>query len=115
MKHLFIAIICTVIGFSASASDLTLKKNSPLVNEVEIKIISKESKNEVTIPTTKNTSETGFFRISRSFLFEDACGEMWIIYVSGPNNVSRSIMYVRDVARNAFAHGSGSNGCFNGL
>ncbi|MFP3596849.1 hypothetical protein [Chryseobacterium sp. SIMBA_029] len=113
MKHLFIALICTLIGFSASASDLTPKKNLPLPNKVEIKITSKENKIYVAIASTKNNSQTISARRQKKFLLEDACGQMWIIYVSGPDNVSDSTMYY--VARNAFANGFDNDGCFNGL
>ncbi|WP_316805285.1 hypothetical protein [Pedobacter nototheniae] len=75
MKHLFIALICTVIGFSASASDLTPK------NELR-----KSIKVELEIKTNSKKSENGnFFRIQRAFTFHDSCGQAITVYVSAPH------------------------------
>ncbi|TWF40385.1 hypothetical protein FHW36_10467 [Chitinophaga polysaccharea] len=114
MKHLLIALICTLIGFSSSASNSTPKKTLPFVNkQVELKTISKENKNEIIVSSTQSNTETGLLRIQRQFLFEDACGNMWIIYVSGPSSATYSQMY--GVAQHDFVAGADSNGCFHGL
>ena len=113
MKNLFIALICTVIGFSASASNSTPKKNLPSIDKVELKTISKENKEEGFTVSTKSNSETSFFRIQRKFLFEDGCGNMWILYVSGPNSSSYSDMYY--FALHEFVNGADSHGCYHGV
>lgn len=114
MKHLLIGLICIVTWFSSSASNSTPKETLPFVNKkVESKTISRENKNETIVSSTKSNTETGLFRIQRKFLFEDACGNMWIIYVSGPSSATYSQMY--GVAQHDFVAGADSNGCFQGL
>ncbi|MGE7776545.1 hypothetical protein ACQKLP_17590 [Chitinophaga sp. NPDC101104] len=114
MKHLLGALICTTIWLTGSANHATPKSTAPVVTKkVALKTNSKENRNEFTVSTTKSEMKEGNFRIQRKFLFEDACGNMWIIYVSGPSTATYSQMY--GVAQHDFVAGADSNGCFHGL
>ncbi|WP_109698105.1 hypothetical protein [Chitinophaga deserti] len=114
MKHLLGVLICTTIWFSGSANHSTPKPTSPVVTKkAALKSNSKENKNDFIVSTTKSKAKEGFLRIQRRFLFEDVCGNMWIIYVSGPSTATYSQMY--GVAQHDFVAGADSNGCFHGL
>lgn len=96
MKKLLIALICTVIGFSASANDLTPKRGMPA-----------EAKAEVVAPLNTNRVETGnfakspmsLFRRQMNFTFTTACGYDIIVYVSGPSSASNLSLW-----QTAWAH-----------
>ncbi|WP_131539617.1 hypothetical protein [Pedobacter nototheniae] len=106
MKHLFIALICTIIGFSAFAADRAPKKDLPVVTKIEVKTTS-----NVNTYITKNNKKSKFFRIQRSFTFTDFCGGTYIIYVSAPNGTSYNSMGA--TAINAFTSNFDNGGCFH--
>lgn len=86
MKKLFFALICTAIGFSASANDLTSGRAATTETKVEAATTSKGNNS---IETGKlSTEKLGFFRRQMNFIFTDACGESYVIYVSGPSSAS---------------------------
>lgn|GEM_PF-922705 len=108
MKHLFIALICTIIGFSASANDLASKKALPVVTKVEIKTISNGN---TTYVTKSKNKKSRLFRIQRQYQFTDFCGGTYIIYVSAPNGTSYNSMGA--TAINAFTSNFDNSGCFH--
>jgi hypothetical protein len=113
MKHLFIALLCTVIGFSASASDLTpKKKDAPTGIKTELKTDLKKKIKNTDVKVSVNKDETlGLYRRQMAFLFHDMCGNAMVVYASGGHSVSVGEMY-------GFCHDyveahTGANGCFN--
>lgn len=90
MKHLFIALICTAIGFSASASDLTPKNNVLTTVKTAVKI--ENNKSEIKASTTKNES-LSLYRKQMVFTFHDDCGQQLTVWVSGPSAATFISMY----------------------
>lgn len=89
MKKLFFALICTAIGFSASASDLSPKKPT---NETKIE---RASLNTIRVETENSAiAKSSLFRRQMNFTFTDACGESWTVYVSGPSSESNYSLYL---------------------
>ncbi|RZK21479.1 MAG: hypothetical protein EOO86_00950 [Pedobacter sp.] len=85
MKKLFFALICTAIGFSASANDLT---SGRYATEAKIEAVTTYKKT-TSIETGKLSAEKlGFFRRQMNFIFTDACGDSYVVYVSGPSSAS---------------------------
>ncbi|WP_131538034.1 hypothetical protein [Pedobacter nototheniae] len=108
MKHLFIALICTAIGFSASASDLTPKHNMLATVKTTVKI--NDSQSEIKASNSKNES-LSLFRKQMVFTFHDDCGQQLTVWVSGPSAASFISMYdtALDYAANQMTAG---HGCF---
>lgn len=106
MKHLFIALICTVIGFNASASDLAPKKNASSAKNIEVKIdmVKKDVKSSEVSNTITNTR-----RLAYGWKFKDACGNTMTVWCTG---TSIRGMYA---AAEAYVeeHTSWWSGCFN--
>lgn len=86
MKKLFFALICTAIGFSASANHLTSKREATIETKIEasttFKRINSIEKGQL------SAEKLGFFRRQMNFTFTDACGKSYVIYVSGPSSAS---------------------------
>ncbi|WP_316795232.1 hypothetical protein [Pedobacter agri] len=83
MKKLFFALICTAIGFSASANDLTVRRSETKIAAATI------FKKNTSIETEKlSVEKLGLFRRQMNFTFTDACGKSYVIYVSGPSSAS---------------------------
>ncbi|PUZ24659.1 hypothetical protein GA0116948_105303 [Chitinophaga costaii] len=95
MKKLFFVLICTVVGLSASANSPKSKKNSIEPIKVEIGMRTTESA----------------FRIQKSFVFHDSCGQTITVYVSAPNGTFWADM--GSVAGHYVVDHLDSNGCFH--
>jgi len=103
MKNILFALICTVIGFTASANDLTLKKETALTKTIAL-------------PQVQNiylqSKTSSLLKKERVFRFTDACGVQWDIHVFAPNGTSNWSMYVD--ATFFFEQGTwGNNGCYH--
>lgn len=109
MKKLFFALICTVIGFSASASNLTPEKETPAVAKVETTTTFKAGKSIETVKLSE--AQLGLFRRQMNFTFQDACGKGLTIYVSGASAASDRDLwkFAWDYFVNAIIHSD--NGC----
>lgn len=87
MKKLFIAILFAVIGSSAYANDLPAKTEAAAKAEVAI-----PAARTIEIAADANTSKS-LLRRYKSYVFSDACGQKWIVYVSGTDNASDQLMW----------------------
>ncbi|KQN38469.1 hypothetical protein ASE92_03265 [Pedobacter sp. Leaf41] len=86
MKKLFFALICTAIGFSASANNVTSKRDATTETKIEAAPTFKRNNS---IETGRLSAEKlGFFRRQMNFTFTDACGKSYVVYVSGPSSAS---------------------------
>jgi len=101
MKKLFFALICTAIGFSASAKDLSVKKGLPAKTRVETSTTFKTANSieKQNLPT----AQLGFFRRQMNFTFTDSCGKSYTVYVSGPSSASNHSLW-----ETAFIHFKGN-------
>lgn len=109
MKHLFIALVCTVMGFSTYASS-TPKKSLPFVVKKEVKAVVATNKAELASTKNNNKATAAFFRKQYSFCYYDGCGQVMTVWVSAGNNVSVSDM---EMAGATYAYGTLSgNMCF---
>jgi hypothetical protein len=107
MKKLFIALFCTVIGFSAYAKDSNPKGTAPVVIKTELKTTSSENN---TKPVESKTEKTSARRHQYAFNFRDQCGQVMTVWVSAGNDVTQSDMF-----GTAHEYASGTltaNGCF---
>jgi hypothetical protein len=80
MKHLFLALFCTIIGVGAFAGNPVSKTTGPAVNKVEVVSVSNQK-------TAAKTTAKSSFVIQRVFQITDMCGNTWNIYVSGGSYV----------------------------
>ncbi|RAJ10865.1 hypothetical protein LX64_00472 [Chitinophaga skermanii] len=94
MKRIIIAIACLAVGFSAYAAD----SNTPTAHPKNISVGTKKSEGK------------DFFRIQRTYLIEDACGQIIYVYVSAPHGTSNTVMY--DCAYDYVMGCLNSNGCY---
>lgn len=107
MKNIFFALICTVIGFGATANASTLKKE----------IVSTSPVREATaLPQVQNlylqSKTNSLLKKERVFRFTDACGVQWDIHVFAPNGTSNWSMFID--ASFFFEQGTwGNNGCYH--
>ncbi|MBB6237519.1 hypothetical protein HDC90_002141 [Pedobacter sp. AK013] len=87
MKHLFFALICSVIGFSAVANGLTPKNTPFITKNIEVKTIVKEHKITLKIKGNKTEKASRFRRVRTDF-YVDNCGQGWWITVTAPDGYS---------------------------
>lgn len=87
MKKLFIAILFAVVGSGAYANDLPAKTETSARAEV-----TKPTTRTIEISTDANSNK-GLLRRYKSYVFSDACGQKWIVYVSGTDNASDQLMW----------------------
>lgn len=86
MKKLFFALICTAIGFSASANNLTSKRGTTIETKIEASTTFKRNTSIENGPLS--AEKLGLFRRQMNFTFTDACGKSYVVYVSGPSSAS---------------------------
>jgi len=87
MKKLFIAILFAVAGSGAYANHLPAETEAPAKAEV-----AKPAAKTIEISADANSSNS-VFRRYKSYIFSDACGQKWIVYVSGTDNASDQLMW----------------------
>lgn len=107
MKRLFIAVLCSVIGMSAYASDLT-PTVKPTVATLELKTASNEGKFEV---STKEQSIDKSRRRQMMFTFYDHCGNGMNVWVSGASGASDYTLWCAAFDHAVYASVNGG-GCF---
>lgn len=107
MKKLFFALICTAIGFSASANDSNPKKSSSIKADTEVTVTLDGYKSSKKLAKSNNNA----FRIQRSFRFTDFCGKTYILTVTSPNGTSYNDMGA--AAINAWTSNFDNFGCFH--
>lgn len=108
MKQIFIALICTVIGFNASANNLEIKKE---VHFTFVDAAAKIKNHDIKVAYIGNL-QAGLLRREKVFRFTDACGVKWDIHVFAPNNTSNWAMWVE--ASSFFEQGTwGNDGCYH--
>ncbi|GGE46850.1 hypothetical protein EV200_104303 [Pedobacter psychrotolerans] len=91
MKKLFFALICTAICFSASANDLTPKRESP--TEAKVETLKKSGEVKTIIVEQAGKEVSNLFRRQMNFTFTDACGTQTTIYVSGASSASNHSLW----------------------
>lgn len=103
MKNILFALICTMVGFSASANDLKLKKEASFTKTIALPQVQ-----NIYLQSKTNS----LLKKERVFRFTDACGVQWDIHVFAPNGTSNWSMYVD--ATSFFEQGTwGNNGCYH--
>jgi hypothetical protein len=81
MKHLFIALVCTVMGFSAMASEGTPSKTLPLSKNAPEKVAFEKIASEKTAVEKKATEKsTKLRRRTTAYIFHLSCGDV-IVHV----------------------------------
>ncbi|GGE46846.1 hypothetical protein EV200_104304 [Pedobacter psychrotolerans] len=108
MRKIFFAVICALIGFSASANDLKLKV-SPVAKLFKNVAIEKNVYLDV------SNKQSSLLRRAKTFQFTDACGTKWNIHVSGANHVDDMTLMQSAVNYfdNGIADGWFGDGCFH--
>jgi len=94
MKHLFIALLCTLFGLSTYASDVLPKKNLPLASKNALTVKVAEANESFDLQAFKNENTNNFFRVQRVFYYFNWCGtKRYAVYVSGPNSSTYDSLY----------------------
>lgn len=107
MRKLFIALVCTVIGFSAYANGTNPKEAAPAVTKTEVRTIPNENNGK---PLENETEKGTLRRRQMAFTFYDGCGTQMTVWVSGGSSSTDGDLY-----GTAYAYAAGTltgSGCF---
>lgn len=110
MKYLFLALICTITGFTATASD-TNPINKITATTTVIK--ASKSENSVTLNLVASKGQTYIMlRKERVYRFTDSCGVTWAIHVFASDGTPNKDMWI--TAMDFFDNGiSYEDGCYH--
>ncbi|MDQ0637425.1 hypothetical protein QF042_000990 [Pedobacter sp. W3I1] len=90
MKKLLFALAFAVLGTGAYAKDLRLPVAKPNLANIVAKNLPQANK----VETGKIANDQlGLLRRQMSFVFTDACGKQWRVYVSGSDNASNASLW----------------------
>lgn len=107
MKKLFIALVCTVIGFSAYANGTNPKEAAPVVKKTDVRTVPNENNSK---PAESETEKEALRRRQMAFTFYDGCGTQMTVWVSGGSWSTDGDLY-----GTAYAYAESTltgNGCF---
>lgn len=107
MKNLFIALLCTTIGFNASAENLKPSSTSSVVVKAEVES-SSNNKREIKV-TENKAATTAAYRRSLGWKFKDSCGNTMTVWVTG-SDINQMYNTAEAYAED---HTSWWSGCFN--